>query len=112
MATGCNRLAEATGLFFGQCEQLVLTSFASLGDFLPNTRSPKSGISLFSPGFPQFFHRHRTMATNRVTLVSIAATLGLMAWAAIGLQSQTAELLTACRQGPEPAACELRLLGR
>ena len=52
------------------------------------------------------------MATNRVTMASIAATLGLMAWAAIGLQSQTAELLTACRQGPEPAACELRLLGR
>ena len=55
---------------------------------------------------------NRTMTTNRVTLASIAATLGLMAWAFIGLQSQTAELLTACRQGPEPAACELRLLGR
>ena len=55
----------------------------------------------------------RTMAPlPRVTLASIGATLGLMAWAAIGLQSQTAELLTACRQGPEPAACELRLLGR
>ena len=52
------------------------------------------------------------MTTNRVTLASIGATLGLMAWAAIGLQSQTAELLTACRQGSEPAACELRLLGR
>ena len=52
------------------------------------------------------------MATNRVTLTSIAATLGLMAWAAIGLQSQTAELLAACKQGTEPAACELRLLGR
>ena len=55
---------------------------------------------------------NRTMATNRVTLTSIGATLGLMVWAAIGLQSQTSELLTACRQGPEPAACELRLLGR
>ena len=52
------------------------------------------------------------MNPNRVTLASIGATLGLMAWAAFGLQSQTAELLTACRQGPEPAACELRLLGR
>ena len=52
------------------------------------------------------------MNPNRVTLASIAATLGLVAWAAIGLQSQTAELLTACRQGAEPAACELRLLGR
>ena len=55
---------------------------------------------------------NRTMNPNRVTLASIAATLGLMAWAFAGLQSQTAELLTACRQGPEPAACELRLLGR
>lgn len=52
------------------------------------------------------------MTSNRVTWLSIAATLGLMVWACIGLQSQTAELLTACRQGPEPAACELRLLGR
>ena len=52
------------------------------------------------------------MNTSRVTLASIAATLGLMAWAFAGLQSQTSELLTACRQGPEPAACELRLLGR
>ena len=54
----------------------------------------------------------RTMNPQRVTLASIGATLGLITWAAIGLQSQTAELLTACRQGPEPAACELRLLGR
>jgi hypothetical protein len=55
---------------------------------------------------------NRTMTPNRVTLASIGATLGLMVWACIGLQSQTAELLAACRQGPEPAACELRLLGR
>ena len=48
----------------------------------------------------------------RVTWLSIGATLGLMAWAAIGLQSQTAELVTRCKLGPEPAACELRLLGR
>jgi hypothetical protein len=54
----------------------------------------------------------RTMTPNRVTLASIAATLALLAWACAGLQSQTAELLTACRQGSEPAACELRLLGR
>jgi hypothetical protein len=52
------------------------------------------------------------MNSQRVTLASIGATLGLMVWACIGLQSQTAELLTACRQGSEPAACELRLLGR
>ena len=52
------------------------------------------------------------MNPNRVTWISISATVGLIAWAAIGLQSQTAELLTACRQWPEPAACELRLLGR
>jgi hypothetical protein len=55
---------------------------------------------------------NRTMTTNNVKLASIGATLGLIAWAAIGLQSQTSELLAACRQGPEPAACELRLLGR
>ena len=52
------------------------------------------------------------MTPNNVTLASITATVGLMVWAMIGLQSQTAELLTACRQGTEPAACELRLLGR
>jgi len=52
------------------------------------------------------------MAPNRTTWLSVGATLGLMVWAFAGLQSQTAELLTACRQGPEPAACELRLLGR
>ena len=52
------------------------------------------------------------MNLQRVTLASIAATLGLMAWAFAGLQSQTSELLTACRQGSEPAACELRLVGR
>jgi hypothetical protein len=52
------------------------------------------------------------MTSNRTTLVSIAATIGLLTWAVIGLQSQTAELLTACKQGSEPAACELRLLGR
>ena len=52
------------------------------------------------------------MNLQRVTLASIAATVGLIAWAAIGLQSQTAELLAACKQGSEPAACELRLLGR
>ena len=112
MVTGCNQLAAVTGSFLGQSEQLVSIPFASLGDLLPNTRSQKSGISLFSPAFPQFFHSSRTMTSNRVTMASIAATLGLMAWACIGLQSQTAELLTACRQGPEPVACELRLLGR
>jgi hypothetical protein len=52
------------------------------------------------------------MTPNRTTLTSIAATLALLAWAAIGLQSQTSELLAACMQGSEPAACELRLLGR
>ena len=91
---------------------LVSIPFASLGDFR-SYRSPSNHrAAFFSPAFPQFFHSSRTMAPSRVTLASIAATLGLMAWAMIGLQSQTAELLTACRQGPEPAACELRLLGR
>jgi hypothetical protein len=70
------------------------------------------GIVPFHPVKSMKLDPNRTMAPNRVTLASIAATLGLMVWAAIGLQSQTSELLTACRQGPEPAACELRLLGR
>ena len=52
------------------------------------------------------------MNTNRVTWASIAATIGLISWAALGLHSQTADLLAACKHGPEPAACELRLLGR
>ena len=52
------------------------------------------------------------MTSSRVTWLSIGATLGLVTWAMIGLQSQTSKLLTACRQGAEPAACELRLLGR
>ena len=112
MVTGCNLLAVVTGLFFGQSEQLVSPSFASPGDFRSYRSPSHQRAAFFSPGFPQFFHKHRTMASSRVTLASIGATLGLMAWAMIGLQSQTSELLTACRQGPEPAACELRLLGR
>ena len=112
MATGCNLPAVVTGLFFGQYEQLVLAPFASLGHLQHNPRPSKSGLTFPSPVKSMKLDTNRTMATNRVTLASIAATLGLMAWAAIGLQSQTAELLTACRQGPEPAACELRLLGR
>jgi hypothetical protein len=70
------------------------------------------GIVPFFPVDPIQTTPNRTMAPNRITLTSIAATLALLAWAVIGLQSQTSELLTACRQGPEPAACELRLLGR
>jgi hypothetical protein len=52
------------------------------------------------------------MNSQRVTLASIAATLGLMAWAMIGLYTQTRHMLLECKLGPEPAACELRLLGR
>ena len=70
------------------------------------------GIVLSSPVKSAKLINPEAMTSSRVTLASIAATLGLMVWAFVGLQSQTAELLTACRQGPEPAACELRLLGR
>ena len=112
MVTGCNRLVVVTGLFLGQSEQLVSIPFASLGHLRHNPRPSKSGLT-----FPLLSHQpnlisSEAMNPNRVTWLSIGATLGLMAWAAIGLQSQTSELLTACRQGPEPAACELRLLGR
>jgi len=112
MVTGCNRLVAVIGLFLGQSEQLVSIPFASLGDFRTYTPLHRWGLC-----FPFLSHQRNlispeAMNPNRVTWLSIGATLGLMAWAAIGLQSQTAELLTACRQGPEPAACELRLLGR
>lgn len=50
--------------------------------------------------------------TDRATIASIAATIGLGLWLGLGLSSQTAELLAKCKQGPDPAACELRLLGR
>ena len=112
MATGYNQPVVVTGLFFGQSEQLVSPSFASLGDFLPNTRSRKSGISLFSLAFPQFFHSPRTMTSNRVTWLSIGATVTLSLWAGWMLASETRYLVTQCKLGPEPAACELRLLGR
>ena len=70
------------------------------------------GINLSSPVKSAKLINPEAMNPNRVTLASIAATLGLLAWAMIGLQSQTSELLAACKQGSEPAACELRLLGR
>lgn len=55
----------------------------------------------------------RTMNnTDRATIASIAATIGLGLWLALGLSSQTSELLARCKKGPDPAACELRLLGR
>jgi len=50
--------------------------------------------------------------TNRATLASITATIGLGLWLGLGLSAQTRELLARCKQGPEPASCELRLLGR
>ena len=86
--------------------------FASLGDIPHLYPTLSVGIVPFSPVKSTKLDPNRTMTPNRVTWLSISATVGLIAWAAIGLQSQTAELLTACRQGPEPAACELRLLGR
>ena len=55
----------------------------------------------------------RTMAPSpRVTLASIGATITLSLWAGWMLAAETRDHLTRCKQGPEPAACELRLLGR
>jgi len=50
--------------------------------------------------------------TNRATIASIAATIGLGLWLALGLSAQTRDLMALCKHGPDPAACELRLLGR
>ena len=55
----------------------------------------------------------RTMNnTDRATLASIAATIGLGLWLGLALSAQTRGLMAHCKQGPDPAACELRLLGR
>ena len=45
-----------------------------------------------------------------VALAIVAA--NVVAYIAVALSAQTRELLARCKQGPEPAACELRLLGR
>ena len=50
--------------------------------------------------------------TDRATLASITATIGLGLWLGLALSAQTRDLMTKCKQGPDPAACELRLLGR
>ena len=112
MATGCNLQAVVIGLFFGQSEQLVSIPLASPAHFLFRNRPALLRTGLSVPVNWTRTTPNRTMDTARVTWLSIAATLGLMAWAFVGLQSQTSELLKACRQGPYPAACELRLLGR
>ena len=52
------------------------------------------------------------MATARATWLSIGATLTLSLWAGWMLASETRDLMSRCKLGPEPAACELRLLGR
>jgi len=52
------------------------------------------------------------MTTNNVTLASIGATVTLSLWAGWMLASETRDMLNRCKLGPEPAACELRLLGR
>ena len=52
------------------------------------------------------------MTSNRVTWLSIGATVTLSLWAGWMLASETRDLMTRCKLGPEPAACELRLLGR
>ena len=50
--------------------------------------------------------------TDRATFASIAATIGLGLWLGLALSAQTRDLMARCKQGPDPAACELRLLGR
>ena len=50
--------------------------------------------------------------TDRATIASIAAAIGLGLWLGLALSAQTSDLLARCKQGPDPAACELRLLGR
>lgn len=52
------------------------------------------------------------MTPNRTTLASIGATVTLSLWAGWMLATETRDMLTRCKLGPEPAACELRLLGR
>jgi hypothetical protein len=90
----------------------ALASFASPSDFR-SYRSPSNHrAAFFSPAFPQFFHRHRTMTSSRVSWLSIGATITLSLWAGWMLAAETRDHLTRCKLGPEPAACELRLLGR
>jgi len=55
----------------------------------------------------------RTMNnTDRATFASLAATVGLGLWLGLALSAQTRDLMARCKQGPDPAACELRLMGR
>jgi hypothetical protein len=53
-----------------------------------------------------------TTTPNRVTWASVAATVCLVFWASLGLQDQTNDLLARCSIGPDPASCQLRLMGR
>ena len=112
MVTGCKLPAVVTGLFFGQSEQLALIPFASLGHLRHNTRSHWSGLTLSSPVKSMKLDPNRTMASNRVTWLSIGATITLSLWAGWMLAAETRDHLTRCKLGPEPPACELRLLGR
>ena len=45
-----------------------------------------------------------------VALAIVAANVA--AYIGVTLSAQTGELLARCKQGPDPASCELRLLGR
>jgi hypothetical protein len=55
---------------------------------------------------------HQMNNTDRVTIASIGATIGLGLWLSLALSAQTRDLMARCKQGPDPAACELRLMGR
>ena len=55
----------------------------------------------------------RTMHNKDRAIVALAiVAANVVAYIAVALSAQTRELLARCKQGPEPAACELRLLGR
>ena len=95
-----------------ESDGLVSIPFASLGDFPHNTRPHKSGLNFPSPVKSMKLDPNRTMASSRATLASIGATITLSLWAGWMLASQTRDLMARCKLGSEPAACELRLLGR
>jgi len=55
----------------------------------------------------------RTMHNNDRAVVALAiVAANVAAYIGVTLSAQTGELLARCKQGPDPASCELRLLGR
>jgi len=91
---------------------LVSPSLASPAHFTSRNRPALLRTGLSVPVNWTQTTPDRTMTTNNATLASIGATLTLSLWAGWMLASETRDLMTRCKLGPEPAACELRLLGR